>query len=174
MSTSRQSPNKIPRSWNGRPKISPPYFPTKPHKKMSSASSIASDSSSSSITSYSSSHNDLDQRACDILNLLWNKRDFKSASQLIHPLVAVQHDDDIPQVSREALVARWRNLATRHPQSHMEIHEAVLDETQRKVWVRGEIRGLSEGYKEKIYMMTFDDAGLLIKSDDYYRKRRSV
>ena len=95
-------------------------------------------------------------------------------SDLIHPSITVQHDDDEPQDSRDAFFARWKANAAKCPNLHLQIHEAVPDYSQRKVWVRGEIRGLAEGYKEKIFMMTFNDEGLLVKADDYYRKRRSV
>ena len=115
----------------------------------------------------------MDEQACDILNMVYNDKDHSAVSDLIHPAIISQHDDDIPQSSREALMKRWNGLS-QYPNLHLTIHEAVPDYTQQKVWVRGEVRGMNEGYKEKIFMMTFDNDGLLVKTDDYYRKRRSV
>ena len=66
-------------------------------------------------------------------------------------------------------------MAARVPDFEMVIREAVVDDNQRKVWVRSEIRGLPGGIiKESIDMMTFDEEGLLIRSEDCQRIKKVV
>lgn len=61
----------------------------------------------------------------------------------------------------------------RAPDFHMHIREAVVDDRQRKVWVRSEITGLPAGVvKESIDMLSFNEEGLLIKSEDCQRVKR--
>jgi SnoaL-like domain len=131
-------------------------------------------SSSSSISSTSSSdYTNLQYQAKKILELLCNERDTKSIIPLISPNVIVQHEDDEPVTSREAFLARFQAVIKRVPDFHMEIREAVVDDRQRKVWVRSEITGLPAGVrKESIDMMTFNEEGILVKSEDCQRVRR--
>ena len=147
------------------PKISPPYFPTKPHSRMSSSSSISSTTSSD--------YTNLQYRATQILELLCNERDTESAVGMISPTVIVQHDDDVPVTSRTAFLDGFNDLINNVPEFHLDVLEAVVDDRQRKVWVRSEISGLPAGMiKESIDMMTFDEEGILIKSEDCQRVRR--
>lgn len=147
------------------PKISPPYFPTKPHSRMSSSSSISSTTSSD--------YTNLQHRATQILELLCNERDAQSVVPMIAANVVVQHDDNAPVTSAAAFLDGWQRLIANVPNFHLEIREAVVDDRQRKVWVRSEITGLPAGMvKESIDMMTFDEEGMLIKSEDCQRVRR--
>jgi hypothetical protein len=75
--------------------------------------------------------------------------------------------------SREAFLARFQAVIKRVPDYHVEISEAIVDDRQRKVWVRSEITGLPAGVrKESINMMTFNEEGILVKSEDCQRVRR--
>lgn len=92
---------------------------------------------------------------------------------LISPNVIVQHEDDEAVTSREAFLANYQAIIKEVPDFHMEIREAVVDDCQRKVWVRSEITGLPAGViKESIDMMTFNEEGILVKSEDCQRVRK--
>lgn len=68
---------------------------------------------------------------------------------------------------------RFMASLDRAPDFHMHIREAVVDDRQRKVWVRSEITGLPAGVvKESIDMLSFNEEGLLIKSEDCQRVKR--
>lgn len=130
-------------------------------------------SSSSSVSSTSSDYTNLQYRATQILSLLCNERDSKSATLMISPTVIVQHDDDAPVTIRAAFLDGCHDLIAQTPDLHFEIKEAIVDDRQRKVWVRSEITGLAAGMiKESIDMMTFDEEGVLIRSEDSQRVRR--
>ena len=65
--------------------------------------------------------------------------------------------------------------AERHPGFCLAILEACVDEVQRKVWVRSEIRGLPGGMvKESIDMLTFDEHGVPVSSVDEQKVRRRL
>lgn len=147
------------------PKISPPYFPTEPHSRMSSSSSISS--------TMSSDYTNLQFRATQILQLLCNERETESVAPMISQNIVVQHDDSPPITSRMAFLDGWQGLMAEVPNFHLEIQEAIVDDRQRKVWVRSEITGLPAGMvKESIDMMTFDEDGMLVKSENCQRVRR--
>src|SRR5271155_310196 len=129
---------------------------------------------SSSLSLPPASQTSLDERARRIL-CLCNEHDFASASELIHPAVIVQHDEDRPHPSMAAFLDTWKFAATTMPDFEMHIREAAADEQQRKVWVRSEIRGFPSGVvKEIIDMMTFNEEGLLIRNEDCQRVKRVV
>ena len=121
----------------------------------------------------SSDYTNLEYRATKILQLLCNEREPQSVAAMISPNVIVQHDDSPPVTSREAFLDGWQGFMAEVPEFHLEIMEAIVDDRQRKVWVRSEITGLPAGMiKESIDMMTFDEDGMLVKSEDCQRVRR--
>lgn len=92
---------------------------------------------------------------------------------MISPEVVVQHDDEAPVTSLAAFLDGWQRLVSSIPDFHLEIREAIVDDRQRKVWVRSEITGLPAGMiKESIDMMTFDEEGVLVRSEDCQRVSR--
>jgi hypothetical protein len=113
----------------------------------------------------SSDYTNLQYRATKILQLLCNEREPQSVAAMISPNVIVQHDDSPPVTSREAFLDGWQGFMAEVPEFHLEIMEAIVDDRQRKVWVRSEIT-------ESIDMMTFDEDGMLVKSEDCQRVRR--
>ena len=131
-------------------------------------------SSSSTSATTSSDYTNLQYRARNILELLCNERDTESVVQMISPNVVVQHDDNAPVTSRTAFVDGFKDTLAGIPDFHIEIREAVVDDQQRKVWVRSEIRGLPAGMVDSIDMMTFNEEGLLVRIEDCQRVRRSV
>jgi hypothetical protein len=121
----------------------------------------------------SSDYTNLQLRATQILELLCNERETESVAPMISPNVIVQHDDSPPVISRATFLDGWQGLMAEVPDFHLEIMEAIVDDRQRKVWVRSEITGLPAGMvKESIDMMTFDEDGMLVKSEDCQRVRR--
>lgn len=92
---------------------------------------------------------------------------------LINKDVKIQHDD-LPAVSsRAAMFEMW--TIVRALKYEMRVKEAVVDETQRKVWVVSELikqDRTTETVKERVDMMTFDLEGRLCGTIDYYRRRR--
>lgn len=141
--------------------------------------SLRSVSMSSTTSSTSSaSQTDLSSNARQILHTLCNDKDFSTSSP-IHSYVAsnviVQHEDNDPVKSRDALIFRWQSTLQNTPNFHLDIKEACVDEHQMKVWVRSEITGFPNGVrKESIDMMQFNEEGLLTSSYDCQRvmKRR--
>lgn len=112
-------------------------------------------------------------RATKILELLYNDRDTASVSPMISSEVMIQHNDEATVTGRAAFLDGCHELIAQAPDFHLEISEAIVDDRQRKVWVRSEITGLPAGImKESIDMMTFDEAGVLIRSEDCQRVRR--
>jgi hypothetical protein len=131
-------------------------------------------SSSSSISSKTSSdYTNLQYRATQILELLYNERNTASATSIISSEVIVQHNDDDTVTGLAAFLDGCHRTIAQVPNFHLEIREAIVDDRQRKVWVRSEITGLPAGtIKESIDMMTFDEEGVLIRSEDCQRVRR--
>ena len=121
----------------------------------------------------SSDYANLQFRATQILELLCNEREIQTVAQMISPNVVVQHDDGPSVTSRAAFLDGWQGLMAEVPDFHLYIREAIVDDQQRKVWVRSEITGSPAGMiKESIDMMTFDEDGMLVKSEDCQRVRR--
>lgn len=136
----------------------------------SSVSSTSSIASARTVLPF-----DLEARATSILTSLCNEpRDFAAASTYIDPYVTVQHEDNEPATGVEEFFQRWSEALDHLPDFHIEVKEACVDEIQRKVWVRSEIKGLPNGLvRESIDMMSFSENGMLTNNIDCQRVKRT-
>lgn len=119
---------------------------------------------------------DLRTRALDTLASLYTPPDSPSTPTTPHisPAVHVELGDILePTTSHAAFRARWAEKVQRMPDFRHRVAEAVVDDAQRKVWVRGEVSGLPGGRrKESIDMMTFDEEGVLVSTSTSWRPLR--
>jgi len=117
---------------------------------------------------------DLESRAIEILTSLANSpHNTTSVSEHISPSIKFEHGDDLPIYSLQSYLARFSDISARFPGYCLDVKEACVDETQRKVWVRSEITGLPNGLiKERIDMLTFDNEGILVGSFDHMKVKR--
>ena len=99
---------------------------------------------------------DLRSTALLILHSLCNSKEASAAAPYLHPSVSAQHDDNEPTSSRDSFLEAWEHTSAAWPDLHAEVQEAVVDESQSKVWVLSELSGLPNGIvKTSVDMMTF-------------------
>lgn len=104
-----------------------------------------------------SPQHDLRTTALHILHCLRNTKNVSTATPYLHPSVSVQHDENEPTVSRENNLNRWASISAAWPELQAEVQEAVVDESQSKVWVLSELSGLPDGMvKTSVDMLTFE------------------
>lgn len=142
--------------------------------RSSSWSSVSSRSSSSSPVRSRYDPYDLETRATRILRTLVTSPDTAaSVTQQISSEIQFEHGDDAPVYSLQRYLSRFSDASARNPKMQFDIKEACVDEIQRKVWVRSEVTGLTDGLiKERIDMLYFDEQGVLVRSIDHQRVRR--
>jgi hypothetical protein len=134
-------------------------------------------SSSSASTSSTSDTPDLQSLALDLLDILYNTHDLSRASTMIHPNVTLTHNDSPITFgsagSREAYLEHWRARVQKFgPGLKAHFREAVVDESQRKVWCVGEVT-VGKRRKESVDMLSFDEQGRLVGEEDWVRVIRT-
>jgi len=137
------------------------------------SSDSSAPSSFSPVRSGYSSY-DLESRATEILKSLANNTsNAEQISRHISPHIKVEHGEEDPVYSVEKYLLKFSDASARCPNLHLDIKEACVDESQRKVWIWSEITGLPGGtVKERVDMLTFDEQGVLVGSIDHQRVRR--
>lgn len=88
-------------------------------------------------------------------------------SAIISPAITIEHD----AIGEEPLsLASWSESLHTMPELSVDVQEAIVDESQRKVWVRSSVSGLSDGRtKESVDVMTFDEEGVLVSLTGEWR-----
>jgi hypothetical protein len=109
--------------------------------------------------------------ATHLVDALANTRDLKLASSLIAPNAQVQHEDNPAYTTRASFLSAWQVMLNRAPDFRIDIAEAVADERERKVWIRG-LLTVSGKVRDCTTVMVFDDEGLCVRSWDQSRARR--
>ena len=159
----------------GRPKISRPLFATLQHSKVSPSSSSRSTSTSSSpastppIDPLTSAR--LQSLATTLLTTLAQTHDLRLASTLIAHDAQVQHEDHPPYTARSSFLGAWQGMLTRAPDFHIELVEAVADERERKVWMKGLVTVCGK-LKDGTMVMVFDEEGMCFRIWTLSRLRR--
>jgi predicted SnoaL-like aldol condensation-catalyzing enzyme len=164
---------RIPRPYCGlgRPKISRPLFATLQHSKINPSSSRSSSSSSSpsstpSVAPLTAAQ--LRALAIHLLDALANTHDLKLAASLIAHDAQAQHEDNPAYTTRASFLGAWQVMLDRMPDFRIDIVEAVADERERKVWIRGFVT-VSGNVRDCTTMMVFDEEGLCVRSWDQSR-----
>jgi hypothetical protein len=93
------------------------------------------------------------------------------ASTLIAPDAQVQHEDNPPHTARSSFLGAWQGMLTRAPDFHIELIEAVADERERKVWMKGLITVCGK-LKDGTMVMVFDEEGMCVRIWTQGRLRR--
>jgi hypothetical protein len=83
----------------------------------------------------------------------------------------MQHEDNRAYTTRSSFLLAWQGILTRAPDFHIDILEAVADERERKVWMRGLITACGK-LKDGTIVMVFDEEGMCVRSWDQGRMRR--
>jgi hypothetical protein len=149
----------------GRPKISRPLFATLQRSKASPSSSRSNSTSSSPastppIDPLTSAK--LRSLATTLLTALAPTHDLRLASTLIAPDAQIQHEDHPTHTSRSSFLGAWQGMLTRAPDFHIELIEAVADERERKVWMKGLITVCGK-LKDGTMVMIFDEEGMCVR-----------
>lgn len=162
----------------GRPKISRPLFATLQHSKISPSASSACSSYSSASSSPSSTPPvrpltpaRLRSLAITLLDALANTHDLELASSLMASNAHVQHEEEPVFTTRSSFLDAWRQMLLRVPDFRIKILEAVADERERKVWMRGlvTVRGK---VKDCTTVMVFDEEGVCVRNWEQSRGTR--
>jgi len=74
-------------------------------------------------------------------------------------------------MSRSSFIDAWLVMLNRAPDFHEEILEAVADERERKVWMRGVVT-MNGKVKGCTVVMVVDNEGLCVRSWDHGRVKR--
>lgn len=126
---------------------------------------------------------DLRGRAITLIDALLNIPNLPLASTLLSAKLSFQHDSASHPVtlnSRGEFLAFWEEAQRTRFVGAMgmgcRIREAVVDERQRKVWVVGEMRGVSgsgtDGEGFVVEMLSFDGEGRVCDMEGYRRRVR--
>jgi len=113
----------------------------------------------------------LRSRATTLLTALANTHDLRLASTLIAPDAQVQHEDHPPHTARSSFLGAWQGMLKRTPDFHIELVEAVADERERKVWIKGLVT-ICGKLKDGTMVMVFDEEGMCVRIWTQGRFRR--
>lgn len=111
---------------------------------------------------------DLEVRAMIALTALYDTTE-SSSEAWISPDISIEHDD-ISSSTEPLTLSSWSESLSAMPTLELDIAEAIVDESQRKVWVRSSLYGLPNGgRKESVDVLSFDAEGLLVSLTGEWR-----